>query len=109
MVPSVAHTSANAASSNPEASLASLKRRGRIKAIYILALVSSISLLCYYDRFVVAIVAQSIKADLHVSDGEIGLLSGLGFAVVYSVMAVPIARFSDSGRRVKTLSISLAF
>ena len=71
MVPSVAHTSANAASSNPEASLASLKRRGRIKAIYILALVSSISLLCYYDRFVVAIVAQSIKADLHVSDGEI--------------------------------------
>ena len=65
MVPSVDHTSANAASSNPEASLASLKRRGRIKAIYILALVSSISLLCYYDRFVVAIVAQSIKADLH--------------------------------------------
>ncbi|MCK5532980.1 MAG: MFS transporter [Halopseudomonas aestusnigri] len=109
MVPSVDHTSANAASSNPEASLASLKRRGRIKAIYILALVSSISLLCYYDRFVVAIVAQSIKADLHLSDGEIGLLSGLGFAVVYSVMAVPIARFSDSGRRVKTLSISLAF
>lgn len=109
MVPSVDHTSANAASSNPEASLASLKRRGRIKAIYILALVSSISLLSYYDRFVVAIVAQSIKADLHVSDGEIGLLSGLGFAVVYSLMAVPIARFSDSGRRVKTLSISLAF
>ncbi|WP_322044279.1 MFS transporter [Paraburkholderia sp. J67] len=82
-------------------------RPGRTKSLYILALVSLISLMCYYDRFLVAIVTQAIKAELHLSDGEVGLLSGIAFALVYSLLAVPIARFSDAGRRVGVLSVAL--
>lgn len=77
-------------------------------ALYLLMLLSLVSLLGYYDRFLVAIVTQAIKTDMHVSDSQISLLSGLGFATVYSLLAVPIARLSDGGRRVRVISISLA-
>ncbi|MBN3845857.1 MFS transporter [Paraburkholderia sp. Ac-20342] len=79
----------------------------RATALYILVLLALVSLLGYYDRFLIAIVTQAIKSDMHVSDARISLLSGLGFAAVYSLLAVPIARLSDGGRRVRVLSLSL--
>lgn len=87
---------------------ANATRRGpRAFAIYVLALLCLISLLGYYDRYLVAILVEAIKHDLKVSDGEIGLLTGFAFALVYSVFAVPVARYSDGGRRVFTLGASL--
>jgi MFS family permease len=77
------------------------------RAFYVLALLCLISLLGYYDRYLVAILVQDIKHDLGVSDGQIGLLTGFAFAVVYSLLAVPVARLSDRGRRVAVLGISL--
>lgn len=81
--------------------------RPRAMAFYVLALLCLISLLGYYDRYLVAILAESIKHDLGVSDGQIGLLTGFAFAFVYSIMAVPVARYSDGGRRVLVLGVSL--
>ncbi|MBT9472707.1 MAG: MFS transporter [Pseudomonadota bacterium] len=78
-----------------------------IRSLYVLGLLSLISLISYYDRFVVAILAQNIKRDLHLTDSQLGLLTGLGFAVIYSGLAIPIARFSDRGRRVGVLAASL--
>lgn len=79
--------------------------RGR--ALFVLTLLSMISLLGYYDRFLIGILVQDIRAELHVGDGAIGLLSGVAFAVIYSVLAVPVAAWSDRGRRVSTLALSL--
>ena len=81
--------------------------RPRAMAFYVLALLCLISLLGYYDRYLVAILVESIKHDLGVSDGQVGLLTGFAFALVYSIAAVPVARYSDGGRRVRVLGVSL--
>lgn len=79
----------------------------RSRAIYVLVLMSLISVLGAYDRYLVGILVEDIKRDLQVSDGQIGLLTGLGFALVYSMLAVPIARVSDRGLRIPVLSASI--
>jgi MFS family permease len=62
----------------------------------------------YVDRQVLALVLQSIKTDLNVSDTQLGFLSGIAFAAFYAVMGIPIARLADRGDRVKIISITAA-
>lgn len=62
----------------------------------------------FIDRQIVGIVASQIKAEMHVSDLQIGLLTGLAFAVLYSILGVPIARLAERFHRVTIISVSLA-
>lgn len=73
----------------------------------VLALFAAVSLLNYYDRSLMAILVQGIKGDLNFSDGQIGLISGLAFSLVFALMGVPVARYSDGGRRVTVLAVSI--
>lgn len=67
----------------------------RMVAIFIaLLLVSAFSQI---DRILPFILVESIKADLSLSDTEMGLLTGLAFAVCYSLLSLPLARASDRG------------
>src|SRR3546814_11865386 len=43
------------------------------------------------------IMAEAIKIDLSLSDTQIGLLTGLAFAVCYTLLSLPLARVSDPG------------
>jgi MFS family permease len=79
------------------------------RAAYTLGLLSLVCMLNYYDRQLLAILVEPLKADLKLSDGQIGALSGLAFGVVYSVAAVPIARIADRRGRVKVLGAALGF
>jgi MFS family permease len=58
------------------------------------------------DRLALGLVLQDIKADLHLSDTQLGLLSGMAFALFYSIMGIPIARWADRGNRVTIISIT---
>jgi predicted MFS family arabinose efflux permease len=49
------------------------------------------------DRILPFILSESIKADLGLSDTQMGLLTGLAFAVCYSLLSLPLARASDRG------------
>lgn len=49
------------------------------------------------DRILPFILAESIKTDLGLSDTQMGLLTGLAFAVCYSLLSLPLARASDQG------------
>ena len=60
----------------------------------------------YTDRFALGMVLQNIKADLHLTDTELGLLSGIAFALFYSIMGVPIARWADRGDRVTIIGLA---
>jgi MFS family permease len=62
---------------------------------YLLALLLLINILNFVDRQILFILAQSIKHDLHLSDTQIGLMGGLAFAVVYSVLGLPLGRLAD--------------
>ncbi|MDZ4373801.1 MAG: MFS transporter [Phenylobacterium sp.] len=52
----------------------------------------------YLDRQIVNIVAEPIKNELLLQDWQLGLLTGLAFAVFYTVLGIPLARYADSPR-----------
>lgn len=62
----------------------------------------------FVDRQLLVILQESIKQDLHLSDTQLGLLSGFTFAVFYVTLGIPIARFADKTNRRNTVAVSLA-
>ncbi|MDT9600992.1 spinster family MFS transporter [Sphingosinicella rhizophila] len=58
------------------------------------------------DRLVLGLMLQDIKADLDLSDTQLGLLTGIAFAFFYSIMGIPIARWADRGDRISVISIT---
>lgn len=64
----------------------------------------------FLDRQIVNILAEPISRDLKLSDTEIGLMTGLAFALFYTVLGIPIARHADrpSTDRSRLIAISLA-
>lgn len=64
----------------------------------------------FLDRQIVNILAEPMKAELKLSDTQLGLLAGPAFAVFYAVLGIPIARWADrpSSNRVGLISLSLA-
>lgn len=61
----------------------------------------------YLDRQVVNILAEPIKNELHLSDSALGLLTGLAFALFYTLLGLPVARLADRFDRSRIISISL--
>jgi MFS family permease len=59
------------------------------------------------DRGVLAIVQTDIREELQISRTAMGLLTGLGFGVFYSVMGIPIARLADRWSRVNVLALAI--
>lgn len=59
------------------------------------------------DGLALGLVLQSIKVDLALSDTQLGLLSGIAFALFYSLMGIPLARWADRGNRVKIISVTI--
>jgi len=49
---------------------------------------------------------QSIKADLALSDIQLGFLTGIAFAFFYAVLGIPIARWADKGNRIKIIYVT---
>src|SRR5688500_6053756 len=81
----------------------------RARAIYVLAVLSLITIISYYDRNLITILVEDLKRDLGLSDTQIGLLSGFAFAAVYSIASVPIAWYADRGRKVRVLGAAAVF
>lgn len=75
---------------------------------YLLTVLLIILAFNYLDRFALGVVLQDIKVDLELTDTQLGLLTGIAFALFYSVMGVPIARWADRSNRVAIISLTTA-
>ena len=62
----------------------------------------------FLDRTILNILAGSIIADLALTDAEFGAITGLAFAILYSVLGVPLALLADRTRRSWVIAGSLA-
>lgn len=51
------------------------------------------------DRNIMGVLIQPVQAEFGISDGAMGLLSGLAFALFYSVLAIPFGRYADRSNR----------
>lgn len=68
-----------------------------------------VNILNLVDRQLPFILVESIRADLHLTDAQIGLMAGVAFAVVYSFAGLPLARMADKHSPRTVLSLSLVF
>nr|WP_294190414.1 MFS transporter [uncultured Sphingomonas sp.] len=73
-----------------------------------LGLLCLVYVLNFLDRQLLSILAKPIQDDLGVSDGELGRLGGLYFALFYCILGVPVAWLADRGNRVRVLAVSCA-
>jgi predicted MFS family arabinose efflux permease len=64
----------------------------------------------FIDRQIVNILAEPIARDLQLDDTQIGLMTGLAFALFYTVLGLPIARYADrpGTSRPRLIAVALA-
>ena len=62
----------------------------------------------FVDRTIVASIGQAIKVDLKLTDTQLGLLGGLYFALLYTILGLPIARMAERLSRVNIIALSIA-
>ncbi len=77
-------------------------------ANYVLAVLTIVYVLNFLDRQIITILAEDIKADLGLSDAEIGFLYGTAFAVFYAVFGIPLGRLADVWNRRSLIAIGIA-
>lgn len=77
-------------------------------ANYVLGLLFLVYVFNFIDRQILSILLEAIKKDLGASDTEMGILSGLAFALFYTMAGIPIARWADRGSRRSIIAAGLA-
>ena len=75
---------------------------------YVVILLTTVYVFNFIDRNILAILGQSIKEDLMISDTAFGFLGGIAFAIFYTFMGIPIARLADRKSRKTVLAVCLA-
>ncbi len=75
---------------------------------FVLGILFFVALFNYLDRMILAILLEPIKAEFSLSDTQLGLLTGLAFAMFYASFGVPLARLADTGNRRSIIAWSLA-
>ena len=74
---------------------------------YVVWLLFVVYVLNFVDRQILTILVEPIRKEFNFSDTQMGLLGGFAFALVYSVLGIPIARIADRKNRVNIISIAL--
>ncbi len=77
----------------------------RAWVLFILVLVYTFN---FIDRQIVGILAVPIKADLALSDTQLGLMGGLAFALFYTALGIPVALLADRFSRTWIMTAALA-
>jgi MFS family permease len=74
---------------------------------YALVLLVVVYILNFIDRQVLTILLEPIKEDLDLSDTQLGFLTGIAFALLYSTLGIPLARWADRRTRRNLIAVSI--
>lgn len=78
-------------------------------AKYVLCVLVIVYIFNFIDRQILSILAEDIKADLGISDSQIGFLYGTVFAVFYAIFGLPLGKLADVWTRKNLISLGLTF
>lgn len=90
----------SATATNPRELSAGYKR-------YALALLVVVYVFNFIDRTILSILLEPIKNEFSLSDTQLGFLSGLAFALFYTILGIPIARWADRGVRRTIIALAV--
>lgn len=74
---------------------------------YVLWILTGVYAFNFIDRQILVILQEPIKQDLNLSDTQLGLLTGLAFALFYVILGIPIARLADKSNRRNIVAVAL--
>ena len=74
---------------------------------FVLAILTVVYAFNFIDRQILVILQEPIKAELGLSDTQLGPLTGFSFAVVYVTAGIPIAWLADRSNRRNIVAVSL--
>lgn len=75
--------------------------------MYVLCILTLVYAFNFIDRQIIGILSPLIKEDLGLDDAQLGWLKGIYFALLYTVLGIPIAWLADRYNRVNIVAISL--
>lgn len=75
---------------------------------YVLGALLVIYTFNFIDRILIGVVQEAIREDLKVDNTALGLLGGPAFAIMYTLLGIPIARFAERANRITIVSIGAA-
>lgn len=75
---------------------------------FTLGMLCFVYVLNFLDRQLLSILAKPIQDSLQITDGKLGLISGLYFAMFYCFIAIPVGWLADRTSRVGVLSLACA-
>lgn len=71
---------------------------------YVLFILALVYMFSTVDRTLISVLAEPIKKEFGLSDGQLGLLTGLAFAISYSIAGIPLGLLGDRVRRTRLLA-----
>ncbi len=78
-----------------------------LRPSFVLAMLLVVYTFNFIDRQIFGILAAPIKAELNLSDTQLGALGGFAFALLYSTMGLPLAWLGDRKGRTPVIAASL--
>ncbi len=84
-----------------------LDTTGAAYRVYVMCILVVVYTFNFIDRQIVGILAIPIKAELALSDTQLGLMGGLAFALFYTALGIPIAMLADRSNRTWIMTIAL--
>lgn len=77
---------------------------GRAWVLFVLTLTYTFN---HIDRQILVILLEPIKAELHLKDSQLGMLTGIAFAAFYATLGIPVAMWADRGNRRNIITLAL--
>lgn len=72
---------------------------------YVLLTLTVIYLFNFLDRILISVLSRPIIEEFNLTNFQFGILTGIGFALFYTALGIPIARLSERVSRVRIIGI----
>ncbi len=95
-------------SKHSSSTLAQAGAQPNVRAWFVLGMLCFVYVLNFLDRQLLSILSKPIQDDLGVTDGQLGRIGGLYFALFYCLISIPVAWLADRSNRVRVLSFACA-
>ncbi|WP_075790699.1 spinster family MFS transporter [Massilia putida] len=75
---------------------------------YALLILTLISACHFLDRTMISIIVEPVRREFHLSDSQIGLMTGLAYGATFAIAGIPIGLLIDRMNRVRLLAALVA-
>ncbi len=82
-------------------------QKGEFRDWLVVVLLMAALILSFVDRIALSLLVDPIRADLGISDAEIGLLQGIAFGLFFAVMGLPLGWLADRWTRKGTIILGI--